>query len=222
VAEALIAAAQSASTSSHKQLWSVVSVQQPERKETMALLCGDQVQIRTCGLFLAFLADHYRLKKAATEAGENPDALPTNEMYTMAVIDAALAAERLVCAAEVLGYGVCYIGALRNKPWDVKEFLDLPEGVVGVFGLAIGVVDPSSSAAIKPRFSQRSVCFEEVYNRDPDIAEFDARMKPFYEGQGMKGEHTWSSRNGRGTMKGRMSGREAFSAFIREQGMDLE
>ncbi len=32
----------------------------------------------------------------------------------MAGFDAALAAERMVCAAEAMGLGICYIGALRN------------------------------------------------------------------------------------------------------------
>lgn len=220
--EALIGAAQSASTSSHLQVWSVVSVQDPAKREEAALLCGDQNQVRTCSLFLAFCADHYRIRRAAEAKGENPDALPFNEMYTMAVIDAALAAERLVVAAESLGLGICYIGGLRNQPEKVAELLKLPSGVVGLFGLAIGFPAESVTPEVKPRLAQHAVWFQDEYCLEPDTDEFDERMRGFYEAQGMKGDFTWSARSGKRLRKGSMSNRENFGGFVRKQGLDLE
>lgn len=143
---ALVAAAQSAATSSTLQLWSIVSVQDPERREAIARMSDNYDHIRHAKWFLCFIADHYRLKLAAKAIGEGAEGLPYTEFFTMAVIDAALAAERLVCAAESIGLGICYIGALRNNAPGVKELLSLPDGTFGVFGLCIGWPEESCDA----------------------------------------------------------------------------
>lgn len=220
--EGLIAAAQSASTSSNLQLWSAVAVQDPDRREQIALLCADQNQVRTSSLFLAFCADHYRLRKAAEEQGMDPTGLSFNEMYTMAVVDAALAAERMAVAAESLGLGICYIGALRDKPEEVKELLHLPHGVVGLFGLAIGFPTEKVTDEVKPRIRQESVVFEEFYDQEVSTAEYDERMKLYYEAQGMKGDYTWSARSGRRVRADQLGVRQMFGPFVKAQGMDLE
>src|SRR5271154_3974923 len=53
----VVAAAQSASTSSNLQCWSVVAVQEPERKARLSQLAGNQRHIREAPLFLVWLAD---------------------------------------------------------------------------------------------------------------------------------------------------------------------
>jgi nitroreductase len=56
----------------------------------------------------------------------------------VAVIDAALAAQNAVVAAEALGLGTVSIGALRNRPLDVAAELGLPPRVLPIFGLCVG------------------------------------------------------------------------------------
>ncbi len=59
--------------------------------------------------------------------------------------------QRLPCqnsalAAESLGLGICYIGAIRNDPKQIREFFDLPDLVFPVFGMTLGwPVDPPLS-----------------------------------------------------------------------------
>jgi len=171
VLQGLVAAAQSAATSSNLQLWSVISVQDPERREQIAKLCADQRQIKTCAVFFAFIADHYRLKMAAEKQGEEAAGLGHTEFFTMALIDASLAAERMVCAAESLGLGICYIGALRNDAQGVKELLNLPEGTFGAFGLCIGWPDEPLRAQIKPRLAQSDIWFRESYDQAVETSE---------------------------------------------------
>ena len=65
--ELLIAAAQSASTSSNLQFWSVVAVQETERKSRLAELAGQQQFIRDAPLLLVWLADLSRLDRIAAE-----------------------------------------------------------------------------------------------------------------------------------------------------------
>lgn len=220
--EALVGAAQSASTSSNLQLWSAVAVNDPGRRREISLISSDQIQIETASFFLAFCADHYRLRKAAESAGNDPTGLTFNEMYTMAVIDASLAAERMVVAAESLGLGICYIGALRNFPEKVQELLKLPRGVVGLFGLAIGFPTEEVTDEVKPRLRQDSVVFDEFYDHEVSTIEYDERMRQYYESQGMKGEYTWSARSGRRVQADQLGVRQNFGGFVKKQGMDLE
>lgn len=217
VIRALIAAAQSAATSSNLQLWSVVSVQDPERRATIAHLCGDQKQVLNAPWFLAVLADHHRLRQAAEREGEPTDNLDYMEFTSMAMIDAALAAERLVCAAESIGIGVCYIGGLRDHPHRVAELLDLPDGVFGVFGLCLGYPDPEHPADIKPRLSQDSIWFRENYDRAATTSEYDERMESFYAEQKMGGAATWSKRSGKRLSQ--MTGRENQLPWLQRIGM---
>lgn len=221
VVSLLIGAAQSAATSSNLQLWSVVSVQDPARREELAKLCGDQDQVRRAPWFLCFLADLYRLKRAASACGEDAAGLDYAEFTLMAAIDAALAAERLVCAAESMGVGICYIGALRNNPPAVQELLGLPSGVFGLFGLCLGYPAESCQAEIKPRLRASEVWFRERYNPDVDCSEYDERMRPFYEGQGMKGSVTWSMRSARRVDGKHMTGREVLKEYLESRGFWL-
>lgn len=219
---ALVACAQSAATSSNLQLWSIVSVQDPATRDKIATLSENYEHIRKAGWFLCFIADHYRLKQVAARVGEGAEGLPYTEFYTMAVIDAALAAERMVCAAESLGLGICYIGALRNNAPAIKEILDLPEGAFGVFGLCIGWPAEPLRAEIKPRLRQDAIWHRERYDRDVNVDEYDQRMREFYGAQKMKGDVTWSMRSGRRVDEHHMTGREILFDWLRSQGFLLK
>ncbi len=218
----LIAAAQSAATSSNLQLWSVVSVMDPGTREQLATMCENYRHVKDCAVFLAFIADHYRLRKAALAVGEKAEGLGHTEFYTMAVVDASLAAERLVCAAESIGIGICYIGALRNDTGGVKQLLDLPEGTFGLFGLCLGWPEEPLTAEIKPRLPQESIWFREKYDREVGVGDYDQRMREFYESQRMKGEVSWSMRSGRRVDLDHMTGRENQLKFLKEQGFLLQ
>jgi len=214
----LIACAQSASTSSNLQLWSVISVDEPARRSAIAALCANQKQIVGASRFLAFVADHYRIRFASHRVGLGAEGLDYTEFFIAAIVDAALAAERLVCAAECMGIGACYIGALRNNPSGVAELLQLPEGVFGVFGLCLGWADPQDESEVKPRLKQRAVWFHETYDPSPPIEEYDQRMREFYVRQGMSGEFNWSARSGRRVDNHHLTGREVLKEWLASRG----
>ena len=62
--EMLVAAAQSASTSSNLQAWSLVAVEDSARKARLAELVGNQAHVRAAPLFLVWLADLARLERS--------------------------------------------------------------------------------------------------------------------------------------------------------------
>jgi len=218
IARALVGVAQSASTSSNLQLWSVVSVQDKERRDKVATLCANDQHVRDAAWFFCFLADHYRLKQAAARVNENAEGLDYTEFFTMAVIDAALAAERMVCAAEALGLGTCYIGGLRNNVQEIQTLLNLPEQTFGVFGLCIGWPAEDAVAEIKPRLSQDAIWFRETYQREVDVNEYTERMKVFYEDQNMRGNPNWAKRSGKRVDNHHLTGRENHLEWLRKQG----
>ena len=186
VLELLIAAAQSAPTSSNLQAWSVVAVEDKARKARLAALARDQKQIHEAPLFLVWLADLSRLRRVASAAGTTSDGLDYLESFLLAVIDATLAAQNAVAAAESLGLGTVYIGALRNETEKVAVELGLPPGAFPVFGLVVGKPDPARPSEIKPRLPQAAVLHREQYTVAPQTAAitlYDEIISAFYAAQ---------------------------------------
>ncbi len=192
--ETLIAAAQSAATSSNLQTWSVVAIADPMRKDALAQLAGNQAHIRQCPLFLVWLADLARLHALAIDRGLPAEGLDYLEMFLTATIDAALAAQNATIAAESLGLGTVYIGAMRNQPERVAATLQLPPHVFAVFGLCVGYPDSTKTAAIKPRLPQTTVLHHETYNlaqQKEGIAQYNEAMRQFYAVQQMNVAGDW-------------------------------
>lgn len=193
--ETLVAAAQSASTSSNLQTWSVVAVTDPDRKDRLAQLAGNQAHIRQAPLFLVWLADLARPIRIAEQRGLPHEGLNYLEMFLMAAIDASLAAQNAVVAAESLGLGTVYIGGIRNNPAEVATELGLPKQVFAVFGSCVGYADPAKPAAIKPRLPQDAVLHRETYSlekQDEAIEHYNEIMAAFYATQNMTVEGDWT------------------------------
>jgi len=192
--ELLAAAAQSAASSSNLQPWSVVAVEQPERKARLAALAGDQRHIVQAPLFLVWLIDLHRLERIGAARGTTTGGLDYLETLLLGSVDTAIAAQNAVVALESLGLGSVYIGGIRNKPAEVARELGLPQHVVALVGLSVGFPDPDAPASVKPRLPQNAVLFREQYRHEPDqaaIAAYDARLRSFQRGQGMI-ERDWS------------------------------
>jgi nitroreductase len=186
--ELLIAAAQSAASSANLQAFSVVAVQEPARKARLAALCRDQKHIHEAPLFLVWLADLSRLKRVSESVGSDAKALDFLECFLLAVIDATLAAQNAVVAAESLGLGTVYIGALRNQPELVSAELALPPHVLPVFGLVVGYPDPARPAAVKPRLPVEAVLHREQYSVATEpalLTTYDGALAAFQATQGL-------------------------------------
>jgi nitroreductase len=95
------------------------------------------------------------------------------------VVDAALAAQSTLIAAESLGLGAVYIGAMRNLPEQIAAELGLPPHVFAVFGMSVGYPDPARETGVKPRLPQSVVLHREQYPaapRDEAIDGYNATM----------------------------------------------
>ncbi|MBB3102720.1 NADPH-dependent oxidoreductase [Azomonas macrocytogenes] len=223
--ETLLAAAQSAASSSNLQPWSLLAVEDPERKARLAALAGNQTHIRQAPLFLVWLADFSRIQRQADQQGVELQALGYLDSFLVGSVDAALAAQNAVVAAESLGLGTVYIGALRNNLREVIEELHLPPLVYPVFGLTVGYPDPDKPTAIKPRLPQAVVLHRETYSAPAteaqSIQDYDRSIAAFYQQQGLASAN-WSSQTFQRLNKvAALHGRERIGQVLKEQQFDL-
>jgi nitroreductase len=194
--ETLIAAAQSAATSSNLQTWSVVEVTDPAKRAEMAKIAGNQKHIVECPLYLVWVADLSRNQRIASAEGKPLEGAPYLETFLVAAIDAALAAQNAVVAAESLGLSTVYIGAMRNDPERVAQLIELPPGAAVVFGLCVGYAKPESIGEVKPRLPQSVVLHRDRYAYDNEAKEraaYDARLEEFSRRHEMSA-YTWTQR----------------------------
>lgn len=226
VLRTMVAAAQSAATSSNLQAWSVVAVRDAATRARLAECAGNQAHVRDCPLFLAWIADLSRLDRVATRLDRHAGASAYLEMFLVAVIDAALAAQNAAIAAESLGFGTVYIGAMRNRPLEVSALLGLPERAFCVFGMCVGRPDPARTTEIKPRLDTRTVLHHERYRIEPDeaeaIASYDQRARAFQRSQRMP-EQDWTEQAAtrvRGPES--LTGRHELFAALQRMGFDLK
>lgn len=186
--ESLVAAAQSAASSSNLQLWDVVAVTDPARKARLSLLAGDQAHIREAPLFLVWVANFSRAVAMAEAQGKRVEAVDYLELLMTGCVDVALAAQNATVAAESLGLGAVYIGGIRNHIDQVAEELVLPSRAFAVVGMAVGYPDPARPAVVKPRLPQSVVLHRETFAANLDLAEieaYDARALEFQREQAM-------------------------------------
>lgn len=187
--QTLVAAAQSASSSSNLQAWSVVAVQDEAHKNQLAVWANNQDFVRQAPLFLVWLADFSRNRLVAqVPEGVQIDGTDYLESVVLASIDTAIAAQNAALAAESLGLGVVYAGAIRSHVRAIAEDLQLPPYVYPVFGMAIGYPAQERATHIRPRLPQAAVLHHERYDGSPQIEmaeHYDQVHDGFWKKQGI-------------------------------------
>lgn len=171
IVEAVVAAGQRSSTSSNLQTYSVVAVIDGEKRARLAELCGNQRHILEAPVFLAWCADLSRLDRVCEIHGYRQETR-FFESSLVAIVDAAVAMQNAALAAESLGLGICYIGAIRNESEGVISLLQLPELVFPVVGMTLGW--PAANPSIRPRLPLRAVLHWEHYDTSEEKEALEA------------------------------------------------
>ena len=223
--ETLIAAAQSAATSSNMQWWSAVAVSDPAKKKVLAEIAGNQKHIEQCPLYICWVADMSRNQRLSDTIKTDFECMPWLETFMVACIDAALAAQNAVVAAQSIGLRTVYIGAMRNDPIRVAELLGLPPQSFVVFGLCVGyAADDKAEGEVKPRLPQSIVLHHDRYDAAQEAAQraaYDAEMSKFSARHELQAA-TWTQRvlNRLGPIKS-MNGRETIRASLKKLGFEI-
>jgi nitroreductase len=224
VVELLAAAAQSAPSTSNLQAFSMIAVQDVARKSRLSKLAAHQRHVAQAPLLLMFVADLGRLRRLAGDLDEPSDGLDYTESFLVAVADAAFAAQNCLIAAESIGLGGCYIGAMRNHPQQVAEELGLPDGAFVTFGMTIGYPDPQVVTGVKPRLPQSIVLHREQYVRADaaEIAAYDETLRAFRLDQLMS-DIAWSRQaTGRVRAPESLMGRHVLREILQSRGFGLK
>ena len=185
----ILSAAQMASSWKNFQSYSVILVRSQEKKDALFELVPQEA-IRQSAAFLLFVGDLNRAEKGARLHTDTfqPQGV---EGLLITSVDAALAGQNTLLAAESLGYGGVIIGLVRYKSVEVAELFNLPDYTYPVFGIALGV--PNQKHDVKPRLPLENVVFEEEYQEQTtEVIKAYDRVQTEYAGA--RATTTWSQR----------------------------
>lgn len=96
-------------------------------------------------------------------APENFDNLMS---FLIAAIDAILASQNAVLAAEAEGLGVCYMGTTLASCGEIARILNCPSHVVPVVGFSLGV--PAETPSLRDRLPLKGLIHQEKYQIPTD------------------------------------------------------
>ncbi|CAH0189029.1 oxygen-insensitive NADPH nitroreductase [Erwinia aphidicola] len=173
---AILAAAQSASSSSFLQCTSIIRITDPALREQLVTLSGGQKYVAQAAEFWVFCADFNRLQQICPDAQ-----LGMAEQLLLGCVDTALMAQNALTAAESLGLGGVYIGGIRNNIAQVTELLHLPKFVLPLFGMCLG--EPAQDPELKPRMPAAMLVHENSYQPiNPEVlAQYDNELVEYYQ-----------------------------------------
>jgi nitroreductase/FMN reductase [NAD(P)H] len=158
----LLACAQSAPAKSDLQQYSIVVVQDPDVRRELGGQGKHLDWAAKAPVLLVFCGDVRRIRRLAALRG-HAYANDNADTFMNAAVDAAIAFETFLLAAESVGLGCCGLSAVRFQIENTARALGLPEGVFPVAGMAVGW--PADPATDTQRTSMR-LPPEAVVHRD--------------------------------------------------------
>lgn len=219
----IVTAAQSASSSSNTQTWTVIAIRDKARLKNISELIGGRDYVENCAVFLVWVADLNRAENLLADAGVTPEDLGYLENTLVAFTDIGIASQNALLAAESLGLGGVYVGSLRNNPPAITTALDIPMNAFPALGMAIGHPDPAEGAGIKPRLPLATVLHHEKY--DPEawregVSTFERTYGEYFAEQG-KQNASWIKTmvDRMGTIAG-LRGRDTMRDKLAQQGFE--
>lgn len=227
----MVAAAQSASTSSALNQWSVVAVTDHELKLKLARLIAGTVPtdripwIEEAPALMLWVADASRSAELAKQQGRTPVVLEYLDSLLMASVDATLAAQNASLAAESMGLGAVFLGVMRNAAKEVAELINLPPFSFVVFGMAVGHPDPKGPGGVRPRPAQPAVLHHNHYDQDryrQYLDGFEQACSKFREQQGMAPKAWEDAVVHSMTSMEYMGGRQKLRSMVETRGFTLK
>lgn len=218
----LCGVALSAPSKSDLQQRDIVIVSDPAIRTQLDAITGFDWQ-PTAPVLLVFCANHQRFHDCHRLAGV-PMTNDHLDGFFNAAVDAGIALQAFITAAERIGLGCCPISVLRNEAARVSDLLGLPERVIPVAGLTLGW--PGRPPRIAARLSLAATVHENRFGADRDggIREYDRRRGPPPRQRetdrfGEKADYGWSDDKARQYADPQRAG---WGAFVRAKGFSLD
>jgi len=203
--DAIIEAGRRAPTDASAQMGTFIRITDPDLRRRLSKLAGDQQHIVDAAEFFVVCLDVHRLRRLVEHRGGEYSMGPFITLL-FGITDAVLVAQNMVVAAEALGYGTCYIGGVQNNADKIAVELKLPQGVLPLVGLVLGVPAPGEADKPKrPRIPRRAAFMENRYREmTPDLLEACYQAMASYHRSG----DWYNALRGYFTLGGSMSRRE--------------
>lgn len=198
--ETLVAAAQSASSSSNFHQWSVIAVTDKAIKARLGELARldafgmGQPYIDEAPLLMLWVSDMSRVHAYGAAEGKETVVVDHLDSFIASLIDTSLAAQNAIVAAESLGLGTVCIGAMRNHAAEVAKYVGLPQHSYVAFGLVVGYEDKERPSSVRPRPRQEVMLHRDCYQLEQSMAAvdtYDDVMLAHYAARGSKQPLGW-------------------------------
>lgn len=225
----VLAATFSAPSKSDLQQCSVIVVDDPDLRASIASLIPSMPWIAQAARFLLFCADSRRIRRLADGQGV-PFANDHLDAVFNATTDAAMHLATFIWAAEAVGMGTCPISVVRNHIEEVSAIVELPDQVFPVAGMCVGW--PERLRSLSPRLPFKVTVHHDRYD-DSELG----RLVAEYDHVRSKGQVTppdqqldvdrWgpSDSYGWSTEKVRMTARrerDQLARFLQARGLKLD
>jgi len=226
--EVLLACAQSAPTKSNLQQYSIVVVKDSQLRRGIGDLVPSMPWLASAPAAVFFLGDVRRIRRLAELRGH--DYANNNvDTFMNAAVDAAVAMQCFISAAESAGLGCCPISYIRNRLDDFADLLGLPDGVFPVAGVTVGW--PDKEGHVSMRLPPSVVVHRDRYvdsGLEHEVGAYDARAHTRHAIAPEKQRHTdkygvlevctWSENVTRQLSEPE---RPEFADFLKRKGIDL-
>ena len=170
--DAILHSAMRAPTAGNMMLYSILQVDDTEKKRRLVQTCGHPF-IENAPLVLLFLADLQRWVDVFDSNGVEEHCQATGLPYRtpgpakllMACCDALIAAHSSVLAAESMGIGSCYVGDIMGNAETHRELFDLPPFAFPIALVCYGRRTEGFEPQRTDRFDRRFIYHVDRYRR---------------------------------------------------------
>ncbi len=184
--EAILHAAMRAPTAGAMMLYTIIEVNDQAAKDKLAISCDHQPFIAKAPYVLLFVADYQRWMDLYAAAGCEQRAAelgisarqPAEGDLMLAMMDALIAAQTAVIAAEALGIGSCYIGDIIENWEEHQALFHLPRYTFPAALVCFGRPAKPPSHPQTARFDRKFIVHADQYRRFTP-AELDEMHLPF-------------------------------------------
>ena len=226
--QVLFASAFSAPSKSDLQQACVIRIKDRDQQQRIADLSPHTAWISKAPLFMVWCGDGRRIRILSDLRG-HPFANDHLDAFMNAAVDAAIAMQTFIIAAEAVGLGCCPVSQIRDHIKTLSFELKLPERVFPVAGLCVGW--PAERTRVSLRLPLQTTIHMNTYDDSglaEQIADYDCRRETIEQTPptrqrmvdkfGVSSTYGWSENR---TRQYAIPARADFGRYIRDQGFNL-
>ena len=162
----ILGAAVHAPSAGNLQAFSIIKVEEQDRKEKLMKLCGNQKFIAEAPLNLVICVDERRNKRWAQLDHAPYTADYSNFWFLMDYQLTGIIGQSICIATDSLGLGSCYVGNATAMAGPIAELLELPEGVF--VGTLVSIGYPLERPPTMKKHLPSTLVHDERYQDLPD------------------------------------------------------